>query len=59
MSDGWVVEPRPAPPALDETFEPNRYDGSLPHEHDHIRDWAAFGELIGPEGVKALAKAVL
>lgn len=28
------------------------------HAGTHIRDWASFIELVGPEGVAALAKAV-
>lgn len=56
--DGWTVTPKPSPPELREGFEPTRYDGSVPHENDHIRDWASFVELAGEEGMKALAKAV-
>lgn len=58
MTTDWVPESRPAPPELEEGFEPTRYDGSVPNEHDHIRDWASFVELAGEEGMKALAKAV-
>ena len=57
--DGWMVEPKPAIPALAEDFEPTRYSSSEPlHAHTHIRDWASFLELVGPEGMAALAKAV-
>lgn len=58
-SDGWVVDPRPASPELAEDYEPHRFEREeIPFEHDHIRDWAGFGELLGPDGVKALMKAV-
>lgn len=61
MTDqGWVVTPKPAPPELAEDFEAERYAGSEPlHAGSHIRDWASFGELLGPEGVKALERSVL
>jgi len=57
--DGWVVTPKPAPPELSSDFEAPPFDASLPFEHAHVTGWASFGELIGADGVKALAKAVL
>ena len=47
---------RTVPDALTEGYEPKRFTGELPYEHDHIRDWASFLELAGPEGVKILAR---
>jgi hypothetical protein len=55
---------RPEPFAPDEdqasidTFEAEPYDPKLPFEHDHIDSWNSFGELLGPEGVKRLMRAV-
>jgi hypothetical protein len=58
-TDGWVVEPKEAPAALAEDFRALPFVSPEPlHAGDHIRDWASFLELIGPEGMAALAKAV-
>jgi hypothetical protein len=59
MTDpGWQVEARPVPEALTDTFTSPGYDPSLPHEREHIDSWNAFGNILGPDGVKALMKAV-
>jgi hypothetical protein len=59
MTDpGWVPESRPVPEALTDTFTSPGYDPSIPLEHEHIKDWASFAELAGPDGLKALMKAV-
>lgn len=58
MSDGWQVEARPVPSALTDTFEAKPYDATLPFEHDHIESWNSFGQLLGPDGVKRLMRAV-
>jgi hypothetical protein len=55
---GWVPEARPAPPELSEKFESPGFDPSIEHEHDHIDSWNSFGNILGPDGVKALMKAV-
>lgn len=56
--DGWIPDPRPVPPELTPEFTAEPFTGDPPHLHDHITGWASFLELIGPDGVKALAKAV-
>lgn len=57
MTD-WVPEPRPAAPELAEDYRAEPFDPSVPFEHDHITSWAKFGDLLGPEGVKRLMRAV-
>lgn len=55
----WVPDPRPVPEGLEKDFKAEPYVEPEPlHAHTHIRDWASFLELVGPEGVAALAKAV-
>lgn len=55
LESGWQVEPRPTPDALKPGFRSDPYTvPELLHERDHITDWASFGELAGPEGMKLL-----
>lgn len=58
MTSGWVIEPRPVAPELTEDFTAPPFDPTLPFEHDHITDWNTFGQLLGPDGVKRLMRAV-
>ena len=61
MTDaGWVVTPKESLPALAVDFHAEPYSSSEPlHAGSHIRDWASFMELIGPEGVRRLERSVL
>lgn len=55
---GWVVDPRPTPEALTDTFKAEPFTDKVSHEHEHIDSWNSFGNILGPDGVKALMKAV-
>ncbi len=49
MTDGWVVEPRPVPSALTDTFEAPPFNGV-----EAGRDWVSLAEKLDAGGMALL-----
>lgn len=48
---GWVVEPKPVPEALTDTFSPATFNGI-----EAGRDWVPLADKLDLEGMAALMK---